>query len=256
MLQIIFPLIIMVLIYSNSKATEYNTKNFYCGPYGFICEGTSKLRLCNDNTLLGPLFKCPANTVCNEDSGDICDNSINYINPETRKTLRCHRNERIPDPNVSDCKGYILCIPNQDRFQGIKFKCSGNTIFNGFTRTCTAPNRYKCPIVNMTKSVIELYKNENRKVDDASDTRNHLLESRPIECKNYKFSMTNDDGPVRAAYFCPSRPVQGEDSIRCTIFSSKYCLTLQKETDDEYVPHTGFAHRKPRTENNIKIVNY
>jgi hypothetical protein len=238
-----FVCFFQIIVYNKSEASYLDRKNFNCGPYGFVCEGTYRVRLCDDEGLLGPSFKCPANTNCNEDSSDVCENTINYIEPGTRKILRCHKNERIPDPNVPQCKGYILCIPNQNRFQGIKFKCAGNTIFNGFTRTCSTPNKYRCPGTN-TNPDLEINSNENRKIESGPNL-NPTRDSRPIECKNYKFSVTDDASPVRAAYFCPSRPVNGENSIRCTVFSSKYCLTLEKEND--VISHnTGLAYRKPR----------
>lgn len=201
--------------------------------------------------MFGPAFKCPANTVCNEDSSDVCENARNYIDPAITRTLRCHRNERIADPNVPGCKGYILCIPNKNRFQGIKFQCTGNTIFNGYMRTCSSPDKYKCPVENTTKPSIAIFGNSNRRIDtDLSDVNSLNAKPidgpKPIECKNYKFSVTDDHGPVRAAFFCPSRPVYGETSVRCTVFSSKFCLTLEKDVEDQFNPSPGAAYRRPR----------
>ncbi|KAL0839745.1 hypothetical protein ABMA28_016386 [Loxostege sticticalis] len=230
-----------------SNATYFNTKSFDCGPYGFVCEGSTRLRLCEGNNLMGPAFKCPANTICNEDSSDVCDNTLNFMDPTFTRALRCHKNERIADPNVPGCKGYILCIPNKDRFQGIKFKCAGNTIFNGYTRTCSSPDKYKCPLdVTTPKPTIEIFESQNRRIDgDDFASNSRPVHGRP-ECKNYKFSVTDDNSPVKAAYFCPSRPVQGETSVRCTVFSSKFCLTLERDDEDQFINSHGVAFRRPR----------
>ncbi|CAH0664407.1 unnamed protein product [Chilo suppressalis] len=253
MLQLNCAVLLAVILCKQAHAANFNSNGFVCGPYGFSCEGPTKLRLCDEKNLRGPSFKCPSDSVCNEDSIDVCDNTINYIDPEVKKRLRCHRNERIADPTVPNCKGYILCIPNNNRFQGIKFKCGGDTVFNGFTRTCSSPEKYKCPVVNTTKPSLELFGNQNRRGDMPNNvpkfepTRDR--ESNPIECKHYKFTVTDENGPVRAAYFCPSRPVRGENSIRCTVFSSKYCLTLERDDEDQFMQNFGLAYRKPRMQN-------
>ncbi|XP_028038041.1 uncharacterized protein LOC114248828 [Bombyx mandarina] len=234
-----------------NSAIAYRTTNFDCGPYGFICEPNNKVRLCEGDNIIGPAFLCPPNTVCNEDSSDVCENTVNYIDPGFNKAVRCHRNERIADPSVPGCKGYILCIPNKSRFQGIKFKCSGNTIFNGFTRTCSAPTKYRCPLLNSTKNGLELF-NENRRIDTYQgnlknrNSENPAQKPKPIECRNYKFSVTQDSVPVKATYFCPSRPVVGENSVRCTIFSNQFCITLERDSEDQFLHRTGVAYRKPR----------
>ncbi|CAG9792121.1 unnamed protein product [Diatraea saccharalis] len=249
MLHLSYVSLLVVILHKQTIATHLNLNHFVCGPYGFVCEGLDRLRLCEDDKLIGPSFKCPRNSVCNSDSLDVCDNAINYIDPEVRKSLHCHRNERIADPTVPNCKGYILCIPNKDRFQGIKFKCAGNTVFNGFTRTCSSPERYKCPINNTTKATLELFGNQNRRGDTSDVSKFDPIrdrESKPIECKHYKFTVTNEDGPVRATYFCPSRPVQGENTVRCTVFSSKYCLTLERDDEQQYMQNFGLPFRKPR----------
>lgn len=209
------------------------------------------MRLCEGENLFGPAFRCPPNTICNEDSSDVCENSRNYIDPALTRTLHCHRNERIADPNVPGCKGYILCIPNKNRFQGIKFQCTGNTIFNGYTRTCSSPDKYRCPVESTTKSSIAIYGDSNRRIDDYNGVGSfnaNPIEGRPIECKNYKFSVTDDHSPVRAAFFCPSKPVSGDTSVRCTVFSSKFCLTLERDDKDQFMHHigTGAAYRRPR----------
>ncbi|CAK1578572.1 unnamed protein product [Parnassius mnemosyne] len=242
-----------ILISHHEPTVAFLKQSFDCGPYGFVCEGTTKLRLCEGDNLLGPAFNCPANTVCNEDSSDVCENTINYIDPAISRTVRCHRNERIADPSVADCKGYILCIPNKNRFQGIKFKCSGTTIFNGYTRTCSSPDTYKCPMTNITKTTSTLYHQDNRRMD--TNTRNNNFDNldmnshwgRPIDCKNYKFAVTQDKSPVRAKYFCPTRPVRGESAIRCTIFSNQFCITLERDEKDSFIQPTGAAYRKPRS---------
>ncbi|XP_068627859.1 uncharacterized protein [Battus philenor] len=246
-----FLLISVLFMYRNLTAAFYS-KHFDCGPYGFVCEGTTKLRLCEGDNLLGPAFNCPANTICNEDSSDVCENSINNIDPAITRTVRCHRNERIADPSVAGCKGYILCIPNKNRFQGIKFKCSGNTIFNGYTRTCSSPDKYKCPLANVTKTPNFFHEDKRRMDTDirsnnygSSDMNSHW--HRPIDCKNYKFAVTQDQSPVRATYFCPSRPVRGESVVRCTIFSNQFCITLERDDKDSFIQAAGFAYRKPRT---------
>lgn len=168
----------------------------------------------------------------------------NFIDSSFTRTIRCHRNERIPDATVPDCKGYILCIPNKNRFQGIKFKCSGNTIFNGYTRTCSAPDMYKCPLLNTTKKP-ELFDraNGNRgevKLDSNENGR------RTIDCKNYKFTVTQDQTPAKATYFCPSRPVRGESSVRCTIFSNQFCITLERDNEDQFNSDNSAVYRRPR----------
>lgn len=235
----------------HDHVAAFATKNFYCGPYGFICEGITKLRLCEGDNIMGPAFNCPSNTVCNEDSSDVCENTINYIDPAISRTIRCHRNERIADPSVAGCKGYILCIPNKNRFQGIKFKCSGNTIFNGYTRTCSSPDTYRCPLTNVTKTITTLY-NENRRIDTGNRPENFANTDmsshwhRPIDCKNYKFSVTQDQSPVRATYFCPNRPVRGQSTVKCTIFSNQFCITLERDDDDSFIQAAGAAYRKPR----------
>lgn len=226
-------------------------KAFNCGPYGFICEPNNKIRICEGENIMGPSFLCPPNTICNEDSDAVCESTVNYIDSGFTRAIRCHRHERIADPNVPNCKGYILCIPNKNRFQGIKFTCSGNTIFNGYTRTCSSPERYKCPLVNTTKTTLELF-SDNRRIDTnrgnlrLSDSHKDLHKPRPIDCKNYKFSVTQDKHPVRATFFCPSRPVSGERTIRCTIFSNNFCITLEKDEDDQFIQENGVAFRKPR----------
>lgn len=225
-------------------------KNYDCGPYGFICDGISKLKLCDGEKLFGPTFLCPHNTVCNEESVDVCENPLNYIDPVITRAVRCHSNERIADPSIPDCKGYILCIPNKNRFQGIKFKCSGNTIFSGYTRTCTSPEKYKCPLVNTTKSK-PLYYGDVKGADDKNTQDLGPTQSghRPIDCKSYKFTVTQDTGPARPTYFCPSRPVTGEFAIRCTIFSNNFCLTLEKDTEDQFIQSVSNILRRPRNEN-------
>ncbi|KAM3968050.1 LOW QUALITY PROTEIN: uncharacterized protein ACR2FA_005022 [Aphomia sociella] len=244
--EIILPAVLAILVH-NDAVTAFRTKNFDCGPYGFVCEGPNKLRLCEGINLLGPAFICPSNTHCNEDSSDVCQNSVNYLDPAISKTIYCHKNERIADPTVPDCKGYILCIPNKNRFQGIKFKCAGNTIFNGYTRTCTSPQKFKCPLTNTTKPSIELFAGENRRVDSNTGTKSRIPPSqhRSIECKNYKFSVTDDNGPVHATYFCPPRPIW-ETSVRCTVFSSKFCITLERDEEDQFNNNPGAAYRRPR----------
>lgn len=229
----------------------YNNRNFECGPYGFVCEGHTKLRLCEGSNLFGPSFLCPPETICNEDSSDVCENTVNYIEPSLSRTIRCRRNERVADPNVPDCKGYILCIPNKNRFQGIKFKCSGTTIFNGYTRTCSAPDKYKCPLVNTTHSN-EFFIESNRRIDNHRDdypyipTGPLLHRERPIDCKAYKFTVTQDKSPVKAAYFCPPRPIRGERTVRCTVFSNQFCITLERYEEDQFIESSRAAYRKPR----------
>ncbi|XP_013185821.2 uncharacterized protein LOC106131304 [Amyelois transitella] len=243
--SVLHTLLVLMVFHYNCVAA-FGTKSFDCGPYGFICEGNSKLRLCEGENLLGPAFLCPPNTRCNEDSSDVCESTQNYMDPTLTKNIRCHKNERIADPNVPGCKGYILCIPNKNRFQGIKFKCTGSTIFNGYTRACSAPSEYKCPLQNVTKTAPQLFVEENRRIDSEPHHGNAPQRPRPIECKNYKFRVTADSGPVRAAYFCPPRPVRGETSIWCTIFSSKFCITLERDDSDQFTQTFGVAYRKPR----------
>ncbi|XP_063375028.1 uncharacterized protein LOC134662686, partial [Cydia amplana] len=227
-----------------------NNRHFDCGPYGFTCEGQAKLRLCEGLNLFGPSFLCPPDTICNEDSSDVCENTNNYIEPSFGKTIRCHRHERIADPNVPGCKGYILCIPNKNRFQGIKFKCSGTTIFNGYTRACSAPDKYKCPIANTTQAK-DFYIESNRRIDTRHDVEfenKPALRPRPL-CKNYKFTVTQDQSPAKAAYFCPSRPVPGERAVRCTVFSNQFCITLERYNEDQFVESSRAAYRRPRFNN-------
>ncbi|XP_046978687.1 uncharacterized protein LOC124544260, partial [Vanessa cardui] len=242
-------LFFQILIKSRAVFGFFNRVNGECGPYGFVCDGISKVRLCDGDKLLGPTFLCPANTICNEESSDLCENVINYIDSSITKNVRCHRSERLADPTVPDCKGYILCIPNKNRFQGIKFKCSGNTIFNGYTRACTSPDKYKCPLVNTTKTKPQLYGEFNTKANtyrDNSFQSSNAAGHRPIDCKNYKFTLTQDTTPVRSTYFCPSKPVSGENSIRCTVFSNHFCMTLEKDVEDQFIQRTGAAYRMPR----------
>nr|BAM20458.1 unknown unsecreted protein [Papilio polytes] len=78
-----------------------------------------------------------------------------------------------------------------------------------------------------------------------SDMSSHW--HRPIDCKNYKFAVTQDQSPVRATYFCPSRPAGGESAIRCTIFSNQFCITLERDDKDSFIQAAGAAYRKPRT---------
>lgn len=239
---------------SLSKA-YYINPNEECGPLGFTCERNNRLRICEGTKLVGPTFVCPLGTFCNEESTDVCENAINFIDPALTRRLRCHRNERIANPNVPGCKGYILCVPNGNRFQGINFKCAGNTIFNGFTRSCTSPDKYKCPVTNTTKTAPALYGSDDRKdpylgLDkSASNINNRVNGNRPtpIECKNYKFRVTQDDTPNRATFFCPPRPVRGETIIRCTIFSNKFCVTLERDDEDQFIVENGAPSRKPRT---------
>lgn len=212
------------------------------------------MRLCEGTKSIGPTFICPAGTFCNEESTAVCEDAVNFIDPSLTKRLRCHRNERIANPNVPGCKGYILCVPNGNRFQGINFKCSGNTIFNGYTRTCTSSLKYKCPVNNTTKSSPELYGSGNRKdpyyndKKSNSDLSNRFSVQQPssIECKNYKFRVTQDDTPNSVTYFCPPRPVLGETSIRCTIFSNNFCVTLERDDEDQFIVDSGAPARRPR----------
>lgn len=234
-------------VFNIASVVGYNPHYIDCGPYGFVCERNNKVRLCEGENIFGPAFLCPPNTVCSEDSSDVCVNIGNFIDSSFTRTIRCHRNERIADPNVPDCKGYILCIPNRNRFQGIKFKCSGNTVFNGYTRTCSAPDKYKCPIVNTTKKP-ELF-DDNRRTDNRGEVK--LIDSkgdtrRTIDCKNYKFSVTQDQTPAKATYFCPSRPVRGESAVRCTIFSNQFCITLERDNEDQFIQDNNAAYRRPR----------
>ncbi|OWR55446.1 hypothetical protein KGM_205659 [Danaus plexippus plexippus] len=223
--------------------------NMDCGPYGFVCESASKLKLCDGRNLFGPGFICPANTICNEESSDVCEDTMNYVDSPLTRTIRCHRSERIADPSVPDCKGYILCIPNKNRFQGIKFKCSGNTVFSGYTRTCTTADRYKCPLHSTTKTPPQIYNNGIREgaTSVGSNGQPQVNGHRAIDCKSYKFTLTQDTQPVKATYFCPSRPVNGESSIRCTVFSNHFCITLERDHEDQFIENAGVAYRKPRT---------
>ncbi|XP_072941883.1 uncharacterized protein [Epargyreus clarus] len=250
----VFFILSLTALFGNITAAFLTSKYTECGPYGFICESSSRLRLCEGDNLFGPAFNCPANTICNEDSSDVCENSINYVDPTLRRNLRCTRNERVADPSVSGCKGYILCIPNKNRFQGIKFKCGGNTIFNGFTRTCSSPDKYKCPIYEATTTTSRYFLGQNDRMDvnhHANIDRNPPVNrNRPIDCKNYKFAVTQDKSPVRATYFCPPRPIGGESTVRCTIFSNQFCITLERHDEDQFIEGVGAAYRRPRTENN------
>lgn len=202
------------------------------------------MRLCDGETIFGPSFLCPANTACSEESNDVCMDIGNFIDSSFTRTIRCHRNERIADTNVPDCKGYILCIPNKNRFQGIKFKCSGNTIFNGYTRTCSAPDRYKCPLVSTTKKP-ELFEDTRNAAADVKVIDTNGNTRRTFDCKNYKFSVTQDQTPAKATYFCPSKPVRGESSVRCTIFSNQFCITLERDSEDQFIQDNG-PYRRPR----------
>lgn len=227
---------------------SYGQKPFECGPYGFICETSTKLRLCEGDRLYGPNFLCPANTLCNEDSNGVCEDTVNYIEPALRGMLRCHHNERLADPSVPDCKGYILCVPTKNQFQAIKFKCTGNTIFNGITRTCSSPQKYKCPLnsdsssPNATGTV-----QSNRRTGSLhrEDNTPNAYRQRPIDCKNYKFSVRQEgNAHPRVAYFCPKRPAPGQRTTRCTVFSNHFCLNLERDVEDQFTMST--VHRKPR----------
>ncbi|CAH2237242.1 uncharacterized protein LOC120623873 [Pararge aegeria] len=249
--SLLIIVIINTVVNITSVIAIFTSKSVDCGSYGFICDGVSRLRLCEDDKILGPAFICPTNTICNEESTDVCENSINYIDPSLTRDLRCHRSERIADTSVPDCKGYILCIPNKNRFQGIKFKCSGNTIFNGYTRTCTSPEKYKCPLGNSTKTKVQYYGQSNRKMDSTRGGSSQSASSntqglRPIDCKSYRFTVTQDGSPTRATYFCPSRPVRGESTVRCTVFSNNFCITLERDDQDQFIQNSGAAYRKPR----------
>ncbi|CAG9091064.1 unnamed protein product [Plutella xylostella] len=227
-----------------------------CGPYGFICENARKLRLCDGTNLFGPTFNCPANTICSEDSSDVCEDAINHFESSVTKSIRCRRNERLADPSVPGCKGYILCIPNKNRFQGIKFKCSGSTVFNGVTRTCSDPDKYKCPLSNSTTTT---FTGNNRRHDvsqedvELDDWSSPVKKLRPIDCKNYKFRVTQNSmgRPARATYFCPSRPPPGERATRCTVFSNQFCITLERDDEDQFALEAGIAYRKPRLDLHI-----
>lgn len=232
------------------RVTAYFNKKIDCGPYGFVCERNNKLRLCEGENLRGPTFLCPPRTICNEESSDVCESVINYVEPPIR-TIRCHRYERIADPNVPGCKGYILCIPNKNRFQGIKFKCTGNTVFNGYTRTCSASNSYRCPMSNTTKQFVDVIDGNTRRKPVAgdvaySDLSPSLEKNRPIDCKHYKLTVTQDSSPVRAAYFCPPRPARKEVATRCTVFSNQFCLILERVDEDQFIQNSGVASRRPR----------
>lgn len=240
-----------------NASTIYGKQFLKCGLNGFICEGSTKVRICEGKNLVGPSFLCPANTICNEESSSVCENYINYIDPSITRGLRCHRHERIADPNVPDCKGYILCIPNKNRFQGIKFKCAGNTVFNGLTRVCSSPDKYKCPIANTVKTVTEVFDDETRRFDPDHDKSQSKLSHhqspqsigdrfKPIDCRNYKFRVTHDDEPVRATYFCPKAPARGETTVKCTIFSNQFCVTLDRDDEDQFIMDSRPAYRKPR----------
>ncbi|KAJ8727119.1 hypothetical protein PYW08_015516 [Mythimna loreyi] len=244
--------LLAISIYASLTEAYYINPNYDCGQYGFTCERSNRVRLCEGTKLVGPTFVCPVGTFCNEESTAVCEDAINYVDPALTRRLRCHRNERIANPNVPGCKGYILCVANGNRFQGINFKCSGNTIFNGFTRSCTSPQKYKCPTSNTTKSTPELYGSDIRK-DPYGDDKSKLglstqfsgLRPASIECKNYKFRVTQDDTPNSVTFFCPPRPVRGENSIRCTIFSNDFCVTLERDDEDQFVTDSAPV-RKPR----------
>ncbi|XP_047023282.1 uncharacterized protein LOC124632477 [Helicoverpa zea] len=244
--------LLAISLFSSLAEAYYLNPNYECGQYGFTCERNNRVRICEGTKLVGPAFVCPLGTFCNEESTSVCEDAINFIDPALTRSLRCHRNERIANPNVPGCKGYILCVPNGSRFQGINFKCSGNTIFNGFTRTCTSPQKYKCPVSNSTKTNPELFGSDNRKdplfSDDKQSLSNRFSGQRPmpIECKNYKFRVTQEDTPNTVTYFCPPRPVRGESSIRCTIFSNNFCVTLERDDEDQFIVDSGAPSRRPR----------
>ncbi|XP_041972889.1 uncharacterized protein LOC121728716 [Aricia agestis] len=242
----IFCFVCIALLSIGPAKSFINIRTTDCGPYGFVCDGANRVRLCDGDHLVGPAFNCPSDSLCNEESTDVCENRMNYIDPVLSKTIRCHRNERVADPSVENCKGYILCIPNKNRVQGIKFKCSGNTVFNGFTRTCTSPEKYKCPIANSTKTSFQYFGGSGSK-SNASKSPDQAHFHRPIDCKSYKFAVTQEDAPTKATYFCPSRPVVGESRIRCTIFSNYFCITLERDYEDQFIESTGAAYRRPRT---------
>uniref|UniRef100_A0A2H1V973 SFRICE_009975 n=1 Tax=Spodoptera frugiperda TaxID=7108 RepID=A0A2H1V973_SPOFR len=259
----LLSILLAISIYASSSTAYYINPNYDCGEFGFSCERNNRVRICDGNKLFGPTFICPPGTFCNEESTAVCEDAINYIDPALTRRLRCHRNERIANPNVPGCKGYILCVSNGNRFQGINLKCSGNTIFNGFTRSCTSPQKYKCPANNSTKSTPELYSTKSSPEWYGSDlTRkdpsynnnkptmslnDRFSGQRPasIECKNYKFRVTQDDTPNGVTYFCPPRPVRGESSIRCTIFSNNFCVTLERDDEEQFVDN-GAPYRRPR----------
>lgn len=236
--------------------TAYFGKKIECGLYGFVCERNNKLRLCEGESLRGPTFLCPPRTICNEDSTDVCESAINYVDPPIR-SIRCQRYERIADPNVPGCKGYILCIPNKNRFQGIKFKCTGNTVFNGYTRTCSAPNSYRCPMSNASKHYMDYIEGDTRITPVAGDVAYSdlipgLEENRPIDCKHYKLTVTQDSSPIRAAYFCPQRPSRRDVATRCTVFSNNFCLILERVDNDQFIQNSGAASRRPRIKAGFK----
>lgn len=211
--------------------------------------------MCEGDNIYGPTFLCPPNTICSEDSTDVCEHTVNYIDPALRGILKCQRNERIADPTVPGCKGYILCIPNKNKYQAIKFKCTGNTIFNGATRTCSSPERYKCPLPNITfdrTQVTERRPDFFIERDREIYNTPSIQRNRPIDCKNYKFSVRQDNGPVsRVTYFCPKRSVNGR--TQCTIFSNHFCLTLQRDDEDQFAMSTGLARRKPRADFTLQL---
>ncbi|XP_075972246.1 uncharacterized protein LOC142974036 [Anticarsia gemmatalis] len=238
---------VLIAIINANIAHAYS--NFECGTYGFTCERNNRVRLCDDTKPIGPAFVCPFGTFCNEESTNVCEDAINHLDPALTKRIRCHRNERIANPSVPGCKGYILCVPNGSRFTAINFKCSGNTIFSGITRTCTSPSKYKCPLSNVTKSGPELFSDRRpgEGANKPTSLGNNIVGHRPasIECKNYKFRVTQDDSPSQATYFCPPRPVRGQDTIRCTIFSNHFCITLDRDDEDQYIADST-PYRRPR----------
>ncbi|XP_045492194.1 uncharacterized protein LOC123691709 [Colias croceus] len=240
----------LILPINSARVTNFYTNKLDCGPYGFVCDGVSRLRICEEGNMLGPAFLCPSNTICNEESNEVCENIGNYIDPVLTKNVRCYRNERIADPNVPGCKGYILCIPNKNRFQGLKFQCTGRTVFNGYTRACTSPDKYRCPMGNNTSVSNKFYSDGNKKGDTHRINGNGIgqygTRVKPVECENYNFAVTDDEGPVRVTYFCPQRPAKGEYTIRCTLFSNNFCISLEKDEEDQFLQGAGTANRRPR----------
>lgn len=138
-----------------------------------------------------------------------------------------------------------MCVPKGDRLQALNFRCSGNTLFNGITRTCTSPSKYKCPLSNITKPNPDLYHITVRDQFKSSGTK-LLHQSLPsIECKNYKFRLTQDNLSNQVTYFCPALPPRGHETIRCTIFSNHFCITLDKDNEDQYILDNT-PNRRPR----------